>query len=141
MSALQPLLLLFGLTWLLAALWLALVARLLQQLHRHDPEAYAALGRPVVRWLWWCWPTPRDGQPPFVSLTGLTQRRLTLTTLYGPAEIGSMLRLLRWVLRDRPRLNVSLASRRLQAQLRLCALGFGLGFAGVLMLAVGAGRR
>ena len=141
MTALQPLLLLFGLTWLLAALWLALMARLLQQLHRQDPEAYAALGSPVMRWLWWCWPSPRDGLPPFVSLTDLSQGRLTLTTQYRPAEIGSMLGLLGWVLRDRPRLQVSLASRRLQTQLRLSALGFGLGFAGVLLLAVSAGRR
>jgi hypothetical protein len=94
-----------------------------------------------MRWLWWCWPTPRDGLPPFVSLTGLSQGRLVLTTRYGPAEIRSMLRLVRWVLRNRPRLNVSLASQRLQAQLRLCVLGFGLGFVGVLLLAVNAGRR
>lgn len=141
MTSMQPLLLLFGLTWLMAALWLALMARLLQQLHRHDPEAYAALGSPVMRWLWWCWPTPQQGLPPFISLTGLSQRRLELSTRYSPAEIGSIMRLLLWVLRDRPRLSVSRASLRLQAQLRLSALGFVLGFAGLLLMAVSVARR
>ncbi|MBM5798712.1 MAG: hypothetical protein FJ060_11255 [Cyanobacteria bacterium K_Offshore_0m_m2_072] len=131
-----PLLTAFALTWLLALLWLLLITRLLGQLARHDPQAYDRLGSPVLRWLWWSWPDQRQGLPPFLSLTALAQRRLELQTLYTPNEIGSMLRLVRWILFNRPRLSVTPPARRLQGQLRLCAIGFGLGLAAVVLVGV-----
>jgi hypothetical protein len=105
-------------------------------LAQDNPEAYAALGRPVMRWLWWGWPDATGGLPPFLSLTGLLQRRVALQTLYTPAEVGSMLRLGRWILFNRPLLGVTRGAQRLRVQLRLCALGFGLGLLGVVALAV-----
>ena len=135
MSQLLPLM---AITWLLAGLWLMLTARLLQHLVQHDLEAYNALGRPVMRWLWWSWPTPRSGLPPFVSLTGLAQGQLQLKTLYPIDEIQALLRLNRWILLNRPRLRVSPTARRLQRQLRGCALAFVLGLiATVAWAAVG----
>ena len=132
-----PLLTAFALTWLLALLWLLLITRLLGQLARHDPEAYARLGSPVLRWLWWSWPDPKLSAAPFLSLTALAQRRLELQTLYTPSEIGSMLQLGRWILFNRPRLSVTPPAQRLQGQLRLCAIGFGLGLAAVVLVGVG----
>jgi len=88
-----PLLTAFALTWLLALLWLLLITRLLGQLARHDLEAYARRGSPVMRWLWWSWPDPKRSAAPFLSLTALAQRRLELQTLYTPSEIGSILQL------------------------------------------------
>jgi len=44
MTDLAPLLLLFTCGWLLACLWLVLMGRLLNQLSRNEPAAYAALG-------------------------------------------------------------------------------------------------
>lgn len=131
-----PLLTAFALTWLLAVLWLLLSTRLLGQLAQHDPEAYERLGRPVVRWLWWSWPDPKCSRAPFLSLSALAQQRLELQTLYAPSEIGSILQLGRWILFNRPRLSVRPAARRLQSQLRLCAIGFGLGLAAVMVVGV-----
>lgn len=137
MSAMAGLLPLMAFTGLMAALWLALMGRLLNQLARFDSEAYSALGRPVMRWLWWSWPTPppQPGLPPFLSLTALAQRRLELHTLYTPAEIKSTLRLGRWIVSNRPRLRLSPGSKRLQRTLRVIGLVFVLGFAGVVLLA------
>jgi hypothetical protein len=132
----RSLLPLFAFTWLMALLWLVLLTRLLQRLAQRDPAAYAALGRPVMRWLWWSWPNAREGLPPFLSLTGLLQRRVALQTRYAPAEVGSMLRLVRWILCNSPRLTVSRRAQRLQVQLRLCVLVFALGLVGVVVLAV-----
>jgi len=126
----------FALTWLLAALWLLLSTRLLGQLAQHDPEAYDRLGHPVVRWLWWSWPDPKRSRAPFLSLTALAERRFELQTLYAPSEIGSILQLGRWILFNHPRLSVNPAARRLQSQLRLCAIGFGLGLAAVMLMGV-----
>ena len=128
------LLVLFALSWLLALLWLLLTARLLQRLANQEPEAYAALGSPVMRWLWWSWPEQRQGLPPHLSLTALLQSRVDLQTLYAPAEVGSMLRLGRWILLNQPRLAAGGKTRRLQRQLRLCAVGFAIGLAGVVVL-------
>ncbi len=53
MSLLASLLLLFACGWLLAALWLVLMARLLNQLFRYEPGAYEALGSaPVAQGQW-----------------------------------------------------------------------------------------
>ena len=131
-----PLLILFGLGWLLALLWLLLMAQLLQRLVHQEPEAYAALGSPVMRWLWWSWPEQRQGLPPFLSLTALMQSRVELQTLYAPAEIGSMLQLGRWILLNQPLLAVSRKTLRLQRQLRLCAVVFAIGLAGVVVLGI-----
>jgi hypothetical protein len=136
MNPMTPLLGVFGLGWLLAMLWLVLMPQLLQRLARQNPEAYDALGRPMMRWLWWSWPNAGRGLPPFLSLTGLRQGRVELQTLYAPAEIGSMLRLGGWILFNRPRLAVGRAARRLQLQLRLCALGFGLALTGVIAIGI-----
>lgn len=132
MNQLLPLV---AITWLLAALWLVLTARVLQQLAQHDLESYIALGRPVMRWLWWSWPTPRPGLPPFLSLGGLAQGQLQLKTLYPIDEIPSLLRLLRWILLSRPPLSVSPTVRRLQRQLRGCALAFVLALAATVVRA------
>jgi hypothetical protein len=140
MNPMTPLLSVFGLAWLLALVWLTLMPQLLQRLAHQDPEAYDTLGRPVMRWLWWSWPNAGQGLPPFLSLTGLLKGRVELQTLYTPAEVGSMLRLGGWILFNRPRLAVGRATRRLQLQLRLCALGFGLAMAGLLALGLSLGR-
>ena len=76
MTDLAPLLLLFACGWLLACLWLVLMGRLLNQLSRNEPAAYAALGKPVIRWLWWSWPAsaPHKGSRLFLQARGRKRR-------------------------------------------------------------------
>ena len=134
MIRLAPLLLLFASGWLLAVLWLVLMARLLNQLFRVDPAAYAALGRPVMRWLCWSWPTPEPGLAPrlFVKANGSLQ----LSTMYLLDEVGSISRLAIWIALNRPNLVVARATTRQQRRLRACGIGFLLCFLGVVLVAV-----
>jgi len=134
MIRLAPLLLLFACGWLLGALWLVLMARLLNQLFCADPAAYAALGRPVMRWLWWSWPTPERGLAPrlFVQVNGSLQ----LSTMYSRDELASMSRVAIWIALNRPKLVVNRATKRQQRRLRACGIGFLLSFLGIVLLAV-----
>ena len=135
MESLYPVLLVFACGWLLAGLWLVLTSKLLNQLFRNDPEAYAALGSPVMRWLWWSWPTPKKGRPPFLSLTGLAQKRLELRTMYAPDEVGSISKVAIWIFSNRPKLEVSRTTKRQQRRIRVCGLGFAACLVGALVLA------
>ena len=132
-----PLLAVFGLTWLLALLWLVLMARLHHCLLESDSALYEQLGRPVMRWLWWSWPQPRVGPGQFLSLGALAQGGVELSTLYSPDEIKAALNLLRWIVASRPRASISRPARRLQRQLRLCGSACLLGLISVLVLAIG----
>jgi hypothetical protein len=48
--------------------FLLFFARLFYQLSRNDPAAYAELGKPVMRWLWWRWPASAPGSGPRLFL-------------------------------------------------------------------------
>ena len=133
MSQLSFLLVLFACGYLLAVLWLVLMARLLNQLFRHDPAAYEALGRPQMRWLWWTWPTPERGSAPrlFLKASGSVE----LLTLYTVDEFTSLARLTSWIALNRPRLELVRTTKRQQRQLRACGLVFLLCLGGVVLLA------
>ena len=132
MTGLVTLLLLFASGWLLACLWLVLIGRLLNQLSRNDPAAYAALGKPVMRWLWWSWPAsaPYNGPRLLLQASG----RVDLATLYSVDEVGAIARVAIWIVLNRPKLAVSYATRRQQQQLLACAIGFVLCLLGVVLL-------
>ena len=134
MTGLTALLLLFACGWLLAVLWLVLMARLLNQLFCSDPAAYVALGRPVMRWLWWSWPSPDRGSAPrlFVQTTG----GFELATLYSIKEVASISRVAIWIVLNSPNLTVNRVTKRQQRRLRACGLGFVLFLLGVVLLVV-----
>jgi hypothetical protein len=110
MTDLAPFLLLFACGWLLAALWLVLMGRLLNQLSRNDPAAYAALGKPVMRWLWWRWPASASCSGPRLLLQA--RGRLDLSTMYSVEEVGSIAKVALWIVLNRPNLAVSRTTRR-----------------------------
>ena len=122
MTRLIPLLLLFACGWLLAALWLVLMGRLLNQLFVWEPASYKALGRPVMRWLWRSWPTPDRGSPPrlFIQSTG----GLELATMYSIKEVASISRVAIWIALNRPNLAVNPVTKHQQRRLRACGLCF-----------------
>ena len=132
MADLAPLLLLFACGWLLACLWLVLMGRLLNQLSRNDPAAYAALGKPVMRWLRWRWPasSPRSGPRLLLQARG----RLDLSTMYSVEEVGAIAKVALWIVLNRPNLAVRHATRRQRQQLLGCAIGFVLCLLGVVLL-------
>ena len=134
MTDVAPLLLLFACGWLLACLWLVLMGRLLNQLSRNEPAAYAALGKPVMRWLWWRWPAfaPCGGPPLSIQARG----RLDLSTMYSLEEVGSIAKVSLWIVLNRPNFAVSLTTRRQQQQLLACAIGFVLCLLGGVLLAL-----
>ena len=132
MTGLVPLLLLFASGWLLACLWLVLIGGLLNQLTRNDPAAYAALGKPVMRWFWWRWPASAPGSGP--RLIVQARGRLDLSTMYSVEEMGAIAKVARWIVFNRPNLPVSRATRRQQQQLLACAIGFVLCLLGVVLL-------
>ena len=134
MTDLAPLLLLFVCGWLLACLWLVLMGRLLNQLSRNEPAAYAALGKPVMRWLWWRWPESVPGSGPRQLLQA--RGRLDLSTMYSVEEVGSISKVALWIVLNRPKLAVSRATRRQQQQLLGCAIGFVLCLLGFVLLAL-----
>ena len=134
MTDLAPLLLLFACGWLLACLWLVLMGRLLNQLSRNDPAAYAALGKPVMRWLWWRWPASAPCSGPRLLLQA--RGRLDLSTMYSVEEVGSIAKVALWIVLNRPNLAVSRTTRRQQQQLLACAFGFVLCLLGVVLLAL-----
>ena len=132
MTDLAPFLLLFACGWLLAVLWLVLMGRLLNQLSRNDPAAYAALGKPVMRWLWWHWPVSAPSSGPRLRLQA--RGRLDVSTLYSVDEVGAIARVALWIVVNRPNLEVSRATRRQQQSLLACAIGFVLCLLGVVLL-------
>ena len=134
MTDLAPFLLLFACGWLLAVLWLVLMGRLLNQLSRNDPAAYAALGKPVMRWLWWHWPVSAPSSGPRLRLQA--RGRLDVSTLYSVDEVGAIARVALWIVVNRPNLEVSRATRRQQQSLLACAIGFVLCLLGVVLLAL-----
>jgi hypothetical protein len=134
MTDLAPLLLLFACGWLLACLWLVLMGRLLNQLSRNEPASYAALGKPVMRWLWWCWPASAPGSGPRLVLQ--PRGRLDLSTMYSVEEVGAIARVALWIVLNRPNLPLSRTTRRQQQRLRVCAIGFVLCLLGVVLLAL-----
>ena len=126
----------FGALWLLALLWLVLIARLQCCLFTTDLPLYEQLGRPVMRWLRWSWPEQRAGPAPGVDVLGLSQGQLNLTTRYGIDEVRSALRLLVWIVVNRPRSSSSAQARRLQRQLRWCGGSLLGGFILLLVVAI-----
>lgn len=139
MEPIVPVLLVFAYAWLLAALWLVLMSMLLNQLISNDPEAYTALGSPIMRWLWWSWPAPGRDRPPFLSVTELTKGRLELTTMYSPREIGSISRVAIWIFFNHPTLEVSRLTKRHQRRIRACGIGFAVCLIVILiMVAIGS---
>jgi len=134
MIGLVSLLLLFASGWLLASLWLVLIGRLLNELSRNEPAAYAALGKPVMRWLWWRWPASAPGSGPRLFLQA--RGRVDLATMYSVDEMGAIARVALWIVLNRPKLAVCRATRRQQQWLRACAIGFVLCLLGVVLLVV-----
>ncbi len=134
MPQLRFLLVLFACAWLLAALWLVLMARLLNQLCHQDPAAYETLGCPQMRWLWWSWPTPQRASAPRLFL--MANGRVEVSTLYSIDELASLARLVIWIALNRPKLELTRATKRQQRQLSACGLGFLLFLVGVVLLAV-----
>jgi hypothetical protein len=134
MTGFVLLLLAFACGWLLACLWLVLMGRLLDQLSRNEPAAYAILGKPVMRWLWWSWPASAPGSGPRLILQA--RGRLDVSTMYSVDEMGAIARVAHWIIINRPTVAVSRATRRQQQRLRACAIGFVLCLLGVLLLVV-----
>ena len=134
MTDLAQLLLVFACGWLLACLWLVLMGRLLNQLSRNEPAAYAALGKPVMRWLWWSWPASAPDSGPRLVLQA--RGRVDLSTMYSVDEVGAIARVALWIVLNRPKLAVSRTTRRQQQQLLACAIGFVLCLLGVVLLAL-----
>jgi len=134
MTGFVLLLLAFACGWLLACLWLVLMGRLLNELSRNEPAAYAALGKPVMRWLWWRWPASAPGSGPRLFLQA--RGRVDLATMYSVDEMGAIARVALWIVLNRPTLAVSRATRRQQQRLRACAIGFVLCLLGVVLLVV-----
>jgi hypothetical protein len=134
MPQLRFLLVLFACGWLLAALWLVLMARLLNHLVRQEPAAYETLGRPQMRWLLWSWPAPERASAPRLFL--MANGRVEVTTLYSIDELAALARLVIWIALNRPKCELTRATKRQQRQLRVCGLGFLLCLGGVVLLAV-----
>ena len=134
MTDLAPLLLVFACGWLLACLWLVLMGRLLHQLRRNDPAAYVALGKPVMRWLWWRWPASAPSSGPRLVL--YARGRLDLSTMYSVDEVGAIAKVALWILLNRPNLAVSRTIKRQQQQLLACAIGVVLCLLGVVLVAL-----
>jgi hypothetical protein len=134
MTDLAHLLLVFACGWLLACLWLVLMGRLLTQLSRNEPAAYAALGKPVMRWLWWRWPASAPSSGPRLLLEA--RGRLDLSTTYSVDEVGSIAKVALWIVLNRPNLAVSRTTKRQQQQLLACAIGFVLCLLGVVLVAL-----
>jgi len=134
MTDLAPLLLVFACGWMLAFLWLVLMGRLLHQLSSNDPAAYVALGKPVMRWLWWRWPASAPSSGPRLLLQA--RGRLDLSTTYSVEEVGSIAKVALWILLNRPNLAVSRTTKRQQQQLLACAIGFVLCLLGVVLVAL-----
>ncbi|MBW0167532.1 MAG: hypothetical protein KXJ49_08535 [Vulcanococcus sp.] len=110
------------------------MSRLLNQLSRNDPAAYVALGKPVMRWLWWSWPASAPSSGPRLLLQA--RGRLDLATMYYVEEVGSITKVALWIVLNRPNLAVSRTTRRQQQQLLACAIGFVLCLLGVLLVAL-----
>ena len=127
---------LFSLTWLLAMLWLLLIARLLRSLVQNDRPLYDQLGRPVMRGPGWTIPAARPGPGGFVSLSGLSEGKLELRSFYGLDELVAAVRLWRWIVVSKPRTSHAPEVSRLQRQLRLCGSGFLLGLVALLWMAM-----
>jgi hypothetical protein len=134
MPQLRFLLVLFACGWLLAALWLVLMARLLNHLVRQEPAAYETLGRPQMRWLCWGSPTPERALAPRLFL--MANGRVEVSTLYSIDELASLARLVIWIALNRPKLELTRATKRQQRQLRACGLGFLLCLGWVVLRAV-----
>jgi hypothetical protein len=134
MPQLPFLLVLFACGWLLAALWLVLMARLLNQLCHQDPAAYETLGRPQMRWVRWSWPTPKRASAPRLFL--MANGRVEVSTLYSIDELAVLVRLVIWIALNRPKLELTRATKRQQRQLRACGLGFLLCLGWVVLHAV-----
>ena len=132
MTDLAHLLLVFACGWLLACLWLVLMGRLLTQLSRNEPAAYAALGKPVMRWLWWRWPASAPSSGPRLLLQA--RGRLDLSTTYSVEEVGAIAKVALWIVLNRPNLAVSRTTKRQQQQLLACAIGFALCLLGVVLV-------
>ena len=133
----QGLFVVFGLSWLLAMLWLALMARLLQRLVEQDPALYDLLGKPVMRFLGGTYPGARSGTGgTFVSLSGLSQGQVDLRIHYGLDEVAAAARLWGWIVFSRPRPSTDRDVRRLQRQLRLCGGGCLLGLVALFWMAI-----
>lgn len=106
-----------------AALWLVCMARFLSRLHSDAPAVYDALGRPVMRYLWWTVPSSRAPAGHGV-LVQAASGRLSLGTGYTPGEIRATGRLLAFVLRgDAARLDDP-SLRRLGVALRVLFVSF-----------------
>lgn len=117
----------------LAATWLVQVVRFVRRLHDHHPDVYERLGRPVVRFLWMR--APAVGPGGMVALFP-TSGGLDAQTLYAPAEIAAMVRLLRFVLSGEWSTLDDAASRALGRRLRGIAVVFPLAMTATVAVAV-----
>ena len=133
----QLLIAVFAVSWLLAMLWLVLIARLLRRLVEHDQALYALLGKPVMRLPGGTFPGRHSGTGgTFVSLSGLSQGQVDLRVHYGLDELLAAARLWAWIVFSRPRPSTDRHARRLQRQLRLCGGGCLLGLVALFWMAI-----
>ena len=114
-------LLLFGVGWLAALSWLVWMAQLLNRLCQADPELYGQLKAPVMRWLWWQWPTTAPSDPPRLWIHPGGSGRLDLRSDYSIDDLGGLALTLRWIARNRPRASHDQSCRKLRQRLRWAA--------------------
>ncbi|MCB1748600.1 MAG: hypothetical protein KDK06_15580 [Gammaproteobacteria bacterium] len=126
----------FVLLMLLAAGWLVVMARLLLRLVEHEPKIYAALGRPVLRVLYWEIPDEerhaRGLQAAVVRSDGEHRAR---RRDYTPEELRRVSNLLEFIAVGRFRMMHDAEARRLAEWLRTILALFPLGLAGFLVFA------
>ncbi len=133
-ETMESLLLLFGVGWLAAMSWLVWMAKLLNRLCQEDPELYRELQAPVLRWLWWQWPTTAPSEPPRLWINPGGSGRLALRSDYSLEELGGLGRLLRWIVLNQPRPSSDRGCRRLRQRLRLAATTLLLSLASLVAL-------
>ncbi|MEQ8661805.1 MAG: hypothetical protein RLW62_13405 [Gammaproteobacteria bacterium] len=115
----------------LAASWLAVMARLLVCLSQREPEIYARLGRPVMRVLFWDIPAAArdvDGLPLPVRSRDDGQR-----ARYRPEELRRVTNLLEFIAGGRFQMLHDSECRRLGDALRAILMLFPLGLAALVM--------
>ncbi|MGE0483042.1 MAG: hypothetical protein AB7Q81_02785 [Gammaproteobacteria bacterium] len=126
----------FVLLMLLAAGWLAVMARLLLRLVEHEPKIYAALGSPVLRVLHWEIPDEerhaRGLQAAVVRREGEQHPR---RPDYTPEELRRVSNLLEFIVGGRFRMMHDAEARRLSEWLRTILALFPLGLTAFLVFA------
>ena len=124
----------YALLLVLAASWLAVMARLLVCLAAREPEIYARLGRPVMRVLFWSIPAGAHGSDrmPVPVRSGEAEQRAR----YRPEELRRVTNLLEFIAVGRFQMLRDAECRRLGDALRIILTVFPLGLAATVLSAL-----